>query len=158
MFITTGNEIINLDDLQSIQIVECAPPPVAYRLCATFKSNRDTLFIDNVDGEAFRTHQDARRMLLELFKILKKIYSDSSKGNYKLMHENSNSVLTFNEVAGDMNFIKVIWNDEVVFEDGERTTDSDVKDFKEKYGNKIVYEINAKIADFHHYILYVRGE
>ena len=159
MFVITGNEIINAEDLRSIQIIRSGIYD-AYRLCVTFKSNRGTLFIDNVDGEVFKTKQDAQLMLMELFKILKNLWDGKSKGNYKLTKEDraSNSTTTFNEVVGKMNFVKVIWNGKVVFEDGERTTDKDVREFKEKYGNKIVYEINAKIVEFHNYIFEVRGE
>ena len=69
------------------------------------------------------------------------------------------SELTFKDFAGNLAYIKVIWNGKVVYDDefGEGTLEELVI-FQLKYNNKIIYSGRFIVKDFHHIILYIKGE
>lgn len=69
------------------------------------------------------------------------------------------SELTFKEFAEDLGYIKVIWNDKVVYDDefGDGTLE-ELENFQLKYNNKIIYSGRFIVEDFHHIILDIKGE
>lgn len=69
------------------------------------------------------------------------------------------STLTFKEFASNLGYIKVIWNDKVVYDDefGDGTME-DLRNFESKYNNKIIYSGRFSVEDFHHIILDIKGE
>ena len=69
------------------------------------------------------------------------------------------SELTFRELKENLAFIKIIYNDEVIYDDmtGEETL-KHLNEIQDKYNDKIVYEMNIKICQFHHCILDIKGE
>lgn len=69
------------------------------------------------------------------------------------------SSLTFEDVSYGLPYVQVYWNDELVYDDLEGDEEYETyKEFKEKFNNKIVYEMNMKVVQFHHCILYIKGE
>lgn len=69
------------------------------------------------------------------------------------------SELTFGELTENLNFIKIIYNDEIIFDDldGDETLEH-LHEIENKYKDKIVYEMNIKVTQFHHCILKIKGE
>ena len=69
------------------------------------------------------------------------------------------SELTFKEFAENLGYIKVIWNDKVVYDDefGDGTLE-ELENFQLKYNNKIIYSGRFIVEDFHHIILDIKGE
>ena len=65
------------------------------------------------------------------------------------------STLTFKEVTSRLYYVEVFWNDKLVYENASLEK---LWEFKEKYNDKIVYEINVKIVDSRYCILDVKGE
>ena len=69
------------------------------------------------------------------------------------------SSLTFGKLTKNLAYVKIVWNGKVIFDD-HYDTDSfyHLLDVQSDYNNKIVYEMNVKIVDFHHCILTIKGE
>ena len=69
------------------------------------------------------------------------------------------SSITFGELTENLTYIKIIYNGEVIYDNmtGEETLEH-LTEVGEKYNDKIVYEMNIKICQFHHCILTIEGE
>lgn len=69
------------------------------------------------------------------------------------------SELTFGDLTETLGYVKVYWNNKIVYDDEEGDgTFEEYENFKKHYDNKFVYEINIKIVQWHHCILKVKGE
>ena len=69
------------------------------------------------------------------------------------------SELTFKNLTENLSYIKVYWNDKLVYNDEEgESTLEELENFKKFYDNKIVYEMNVKIVQWHHCILKIKSE
>ena len=69
------------------------------------------------------------------------------------------SELTFKGLTENLSYIKVYWNDKLVYDDEEgEITLEELENFKKLYNNKLVYEMDIKIVQWHHCILKVKGE
>lgn len=67
----------------------------------------------------------------------------------------TNSSLTFNDLFKTCSFIKVYWNGEKVFDDGDL---EELNEFNRLYSDKIVYSAEIYVVEFHHCILRICGE
>ena len=69
------------------------------------------------------------------------------------------SSLTFNDLIENLNFVKIIYNKEVIYDDlcGEETIEH-LNEVINSYCDKIIYEMKIKVVDFHHCILTIKGE
>ena len=69
------------------------------------------------------------------------------------------SKLTFGELTENLAYIKIIWNKEIIYDDeiGDETPEH-LHEIENKYKDKIVYEMNIKVTQFHHCILTIKGE
>lgn len=76
-----------------------------------------------------------------------------------LLYYDNVTELTFGELTENLGYVKVYWNDKLVYDDeeGDRTFE-EYENFKKHYDNKFVYEMSIKIVQWHHCILKVRGE
>lgn len=76
-----------------------------------------------------------------------------------LLYYDNVTELTFGELTENLGYVKVYWNDKLVYDDeeGDRTFE-EFENFKKDYDNKFVYEMSIKIVQWHHCILKVRGE
>ena len=69
------------------------------------------------------------------------------------------SSLTFGDLIDNLNFVKVTWNSKVVYDEIDREeTFKNLVEVTQFYKDKIVYEMNIEIVDFHHCILNIKGE
>lgn len=72
------------------------------------------------------------------------------------------SELTFSELTNRLSFVKVIWNNKVIYndegEEGEGETPQSLKDLYRKYGNRYVYNMNISIKYGHHCELNIIGD
>ena len=69
------------------------------------------------------------------------------------------SSLTFNNLARNLLFIEVIWNNKVIYNDYDNdATADDYDNLIKNYGTKIVYEMKITVVDGHHCILNIQGE
>ena len=92
---------------------------------------------------------------------------------------NKQSSLTFKELFGETGYLKVIWNNEIVYNEYDnpafeilfdcKTEDckitenvedtlNNLSEFKKEYYNKVVYSAKVKVVEFHHLILDIKGE
>lgn len=69
-----------------------------------------------------------------------------------------NSRLRFKDFFEDVDYIKVFWNGDLVYNDDEAKSVADLYAFQNKYDSKIVYSFKATVVHFHHVILYIKGE
>ena len=68
------------------------------------------------------------------------------------------SEFTFdNLVNGPLNFIKVIWNGEVVYDDDYATAEI-LELVENTLKNKVIYEAKITIVQFHHCIIEIFGQ
>lgn len=69
------------------------------------------------------------------------------------------SSITFRELTEPLAYIKIIYNGKIIYDDevGNETREH-YEQMKEEYKNKIIYEMNIKITQFHHCILKIKGE
>ena len=80
------------------------------------------------------------------------------------MKRKEKSQITFNDIKDTFAYIKVIWNGEDVFDDYLETglysefNGTEITKFEEKYGNKKIYSLYARVVEFHHFELYIEGE
>lgn len=87
------------------------------------------------------------------------------------MKRKDTSQITFNDIKDTFAYIKVVWNGDVIFDDDldsdigtkvsyikTHTGLSGIKYIEEKYGNKKIYSLYARVVDFHHFKLYIEGE
>ena len=70
----------------------------------------------------------------------------------------NNSTLTFNDLTQNLPFIKVSWNGIVVYDDTAEPGEYDLGSFFLVYGDKVVYEMDVKVVDFHHCEIIIIGE
>lgn len=68
------------------------------------------------------------------------------------------SNLTFKELTKDLAFIKVFWNNKLVYDDTDWLPLISLDDLMDKYGDKVVYKIKLKVVEFHHCIIWIKGE
>ena len=69
------------------------------------------------------------------------------------------SSITFKDLVKDLNFIKVIYNHEKIYNDICATeTKEHLDQVMQEYGDKKVYGMNITIVQGHHCILIVNGE
>lgn len=81
------------------------------------------------------------------------------------------SEVTFNDIKDTFAYTKVIWNGDEIFDDNldsdigtpvsyikTHTGLSGIKYIEEKYGNKKIYSLYARVVEFHHFELYIEGE
>ena len=71
------------------------------------------------------------------------------------------SNLTFNEITGNLPWIKVVWNGQVVYDDtidANRATIDDYNYVQKHLGDKKVYSMKIVVVQYHHCELYVEGE
>ena len=74
------------------------------------------------------------------------------------------SEVTFNDIKDAFAYTKVIWNGETVYDDYLETgiysefDGTEITEFEEKYGNRKIYSLYARVVDFHHFELYIEGE
>ena len=69
--------------------------------------------------------------------------------------------LTFEDLTRNLAYIKVVWNHKVVFDDTNPKVEVTLEDFtrfRAEFGNKFVYEMKVKVVQFHHCILFIKGE
>lgn len=80
-------------------------------------------------------------------------------GSFVRSEKIKQSELTFKDLTENLAYIKVYWNDKLVYndEEGEATTE-EFHTFQERYNDKIVYEMNIRIVEWHHCVLEVIGE
>ena len=71
----------------------------------------------------------------------------------------NNSRVTFNELARNINWVRVIWNDKVIYDDENLSTNKKLLNkLYERYGNRFVYSMQVNVVDIHHVELNVKGE
>lgn len=71
----------------------------------------------------------------------------------------NNSEITFREISKYLDYIKVYWNGELVYDDmAEDFTYDFYSKFRDTYDGKKIYKVNIEIVEFHHCILSVEGE
>ena len=74
------------------------------------------------------------------------------------------SQITFNDIKDTFAYVRVVWNGEIAFDDYLETgsysefNGLEITEFEEKYGNKKIYSLYARVVDFHHFELYIEGE
>ena len=74
------------------------------------------------------------------------------------------SEVTFNDIKDAFAYTKVMWNGETAYDDYLETgiysefDGTEITEFEEKYGNKKIYSLYARVVDFHHFELYIEGE
>lgn len=68
------------------------------------------------------------------------------------------SELTFNQLAKDLGFIKVVWNGKVIFDDTADIPLVDLNTLYKEYGNRYVYDMKLKVVEGHHCELKIKGE
>lgn len=69
------------------------------------------------------------------------------------------SSVTFKEATEGLAYVKVLWNGKKVFDDYyDCASLEDLRNFENKYNEKIVYSMYVEVVDFHHYIIEVEGE
>jgi hypothetical protein len=76
-----------------------------------------------------------------------------------MVNKMRNSRLRFKDLFEDTGYIKVFWNGDLVYDD--ECVDTSIEDlyaFQNKYDSKIVYSFRATVVQFHHVILYIKGE
>ena len=85
--------------------------------------------------------------------------------------DTARSEVTFNDIKDAFAYIKVVWNGEVIFDDDldsdigtkvsyikTHTGLSGINYIEEKYGNRKIYSLYARVVEFHHFELYIEGE
>ena len=75
------------------------------------------------------------------------------------MKKMKNSKLRFKELTDGLNYIKVMWNGKIVYDDyyGDSSIE-DLRNFENKYEDKVVYSMYIEVVEFHHCTLEVEGE
>ena len=89
------------------------------------------------------------------------------------------SQITFSEAAAQLNYIKIVWNGETIFDEhldmafdshekmyawyGENYVDTHwglkgLKYVQSKYNDKHIYSMFVRIVEFHHCEIYIEGE
>ncbi len=85
------------------------------------------------------------------------------------------SQITFNDIRHTFAVTKVVWNGDVIWDDGYENEDYNLygitkawlkkhtgleglKYIEEKYGNKKIYSFYARVVAGHHFELYIEGE
>ncbi len=79
------------------------------------------------------------------------------------------SSLTFRDLTENLAFVKVIYNDKVIYDDISYLSDDftynedgetleHLNQILNDYGDKIVYEMNIEVVEQHHCILTIEGE
>lgn len=71
----------------------------------------------------------------------------------------NHSSLTFGEIAENLDFVQVVWNKKLVFDDYDGDSSlQELHEFEDKYYPKLVYKMLVTVVGFHHCILEVEGE
>lgn len=69
------------------------------------------------------------------------------------------SSVTFKEATEGLAYVQVWWNGKKVFDDyNDDAGLEDLRNFENKYNEKIVYSMYVEVVDFHHCIIEVEGE